>query len=60
MYGKTNVMVYEEKPYIGGSINGNSFISKEQIEKVADNKELFGMFIMLTVSAISMVYGFLM
>ena len=32
-------------------------VSNEKVKRISDNKELFGAFMMLTVSAITMVYG---
>jgi hypothetical protein len=62
MYGKTNAMdamVYESESYIGGSVKNGTLVSNEKIKRISDNKELFGAFMMLTVSAITMVYGML-
>ena len=62
MYGKTNAMdamVYEGESYIGGSVKNGTLVSNEKVKRISDNKELFGAFMMLTVSAITMVYGIL-
>ena len=59
--GKTNTLVYRGvSPYIGGSVKNGTFVScNERFKNISENKELFGMFIMLAVSVISMTYGML-
>ena len=59
--GKTNTLVYTgASPYIGGSVKNDTFVSSnERFKNISENKELFGMFIMLAVSVISMTYGML-
>jgi hypothetical protein len=54
-----NSMVYGSESYIGGSVKNRTFVSNEKIKRISENKELFGAFMMLTVSAITMVYGML-
>ena len=59
--GKTNTLVYTGvSPYIVGSVKNDTFVSSnERFKNISENKELFGMFIMLAVSVISMTYGML-
>ena len=59
--GKTNILVYTGvSPYIGGSVKNDTFVSSnKKLKNISENKELFGMFIMLAVSVISMTYGML-
>ena len=59
--GKTNTLVYTGvSHYIGRSVKNDTFVSSnERLKNISENKELFGMFIMLAVSVISMTYGML-
>lgn len=59
--GKTNTLVYTGVSlYIGGSVKNDTFVSSnKKLKNISENKELFGMFIMLAVSVISMTYGML-
>lgn len=59
--GKTNTLAYTRvSPYIGGSVKNDTFVlSNERMKNISENKELFGMLIMLAISIISMAYGML-
>ena len=59
--GKTNTRGYTGvSPYICGSVKNDTFVSSnKRLKNISENKELFGMFIMMAVSVISMTYGML-